>query len=185
MLWAMMVPPSVDAIGEVPGWRSRSGFIAAYLVLWTAFGLASFFLDLGIHATVNHSPWLSLHPWVISGAILIVAGAYQLSTAKTSSLAACRRLVHSGGQQASGWRPAFGSGLAYGLRCLGANWALMLLAFALATGSLVVMGILTALMAVEVAGPWSTWLVRLSGYAMVAVAAVVLVGPINGLLWLG
>ncbi|MGH7750499.1 MAG: DUF2182 domain-containing protein [Candidatus Dormibacteria bacterium] len=185
MLWAMMVAPSMSAIGRAHTWARRAEFIAAYFAIWTAFGLAAFLFDIGVHATVNHSPWLTLHPWMIAGVLLVVGGVYQLSDAKLSFVNTCRSLIR-GDDIHSGDGRNFSSGLRYGMQCLGANWALMLLAFALGAGSLVTMAAFTVLMVLEeTTAATATWLVKGAGYALIAVALFVLAGPLTGPLWIG
>jgi predicted metal-binding membrane protein len=184
MLWAMMVAPSMSAIDRALTLRRQAAFVSAYLVIWTAFGLAAFFFDMGIHATVNHSPWLTLHPWAIAGVLLLTGGVYQLTDLKQSFVTACRTLTRGADLHAADGQQAFGSGLAYGVQCLGANWALMLLAFALGAGSLIVMGAFTALMVLETTAAHAIW-VKAAGYALITVGAFVLVGPVTGPLWIG
>jgi predicted metal-binding membrane protein len=184
MLWAMMVAPSMEAIDHARTWRRQGAFVAAYFAVWTAFGLAAFFFDMGIHATVNHSPWLTLHPWVVAGVLLILGGVYQLSDVKSTFVTECRTLTRSGDLPAGDGRRAFGSGLAFGVQCLGANWALMLLAFALGAGSLLVMAAFTVLMVLETTASHATW-AKAAGYALTGIGVFVLVGPITGPLWIG
>ena len=186
MLSAMMVAPSIGAIDTTHRWRRQAAFLAAYFSIWTVFGLAAFFFDIGVHATVAHSPWLVLHPWMIGGVLLVVGGVYQLSDTKLSFVNTCRSLIRGGDHHTADGRQAFASGLTYGMQCLGANWALMLLAFALGAGSLVVMAAFTVLMVVEEStAATATWVVKAAGYALIAVALLVLAGPITGPLWIG
>lgn len=185
MLWAMMVAPSIGAISDARSRRNQAAFVLAYLAVWTGFGVAAFVFDMGVHATVNHSPWLTLHPWVIAGVLLIIGGLYQLSNRKLVFLTTCRTLTRAGDRHMSEARESFASGVQYGVQCLGANWALMLLAFALAAGSLAVMAIFTAVMVLEASATQATWVVKATGYAIVAVAVFVLLGPLTGPLWIG
>ncbi|HZB97375.1 MAG TPA: DUF2182 domain-containing protein [Candidatus Sulfotelmatobacter sp.] len=184
MLWAMMLAPSLGVIDRAGERRRQLSFTLGYLAVWTAFGLAAFFFDIGIHAIAAHSPWLALHPWVIAGAILMVAGVYQLSDIKTFFLDACRFAARDENQVASGGG-ALVRGCAYGLNCLGANWALMLLAFALAGASLAAMAGITLLMILEVVRSTEAWVVKVSGHVLIICSAFVLVGPIVGPLWIG
>jgi predicted metal-binding membrane protein len=173
MLAAMMVPASVIAFARLKVGRAMAGFAAAYLAVWTVFGLAIFFLDAAVHATANSWPWLADHPWLIAGATLVVAGTYQLSDVKAHALEACRRLEHapnSDGVDAGGVR--------YGLDCVRASGGLMLLAFALGSGSLLTMGGITVLMVWEVT-QWGSSVVKPVGYALIALGVFVLAGPID------
>jgi predicted metal-binding membrane protein len=177
MLAAMMVPSSVHAFACVNVGGARARFAAAYFAVWTAFGLAIFFFDAAIHATVNNWPWLEVHPWLIAGSTLVVAGTYQLSNLKAQALAACRRLKHvpTGDAVEAG-------GVRYGLDCVGASGGLMLLAFALGSGSVFTMGAITVLMVWEVT-PWGSSVLKPVGYALIALGVFVLAGPISPPAW--
>ena len=164
MLWAMMVPGSARTISRQ---RSAVAFIAVLLGVWTVFGVATLYFDAGVHATVNRWPWLAEHSWLISGSVLLFAGVYQLSDLKARSLAACRHLA-----------TVEDAGLRYGLSCLGADWALMLVGFALGAGSIALMAALTAVMVAE-STSHSTVFVKPIGYALIAVGALTMAGPIQ------
>jgi predicted metal-binding membrane protein len=173
MLAAMMVPASAVAFARLRVGRAMARFAAAYFAVWTVFGLAIFFLDAAIHATVKSWPWLAVHPWLIAGTTLVVAGTYQLSNLKALALAACRRLDHvttSDGVDAGGVR--------YGRDCVGASGGLMLVAFALGSGSIFTMGAITVLMVWEVT-PWGSSVIKPVGYALIALGVFVLAGPIS------
>jgi predicted metal-binding membrane protein len=177
MLAAMMVPAGVRAFARVDFGRAWARFVGAYFAVWTAFGLAIFFFDAAVHVTVNSWPWLADHPWLIAGTTLVVAGTYQLSDLKALALAACRRLEHvptSDGVDAGGVR--------YGRDCVGASGGLMLLAFALGSGSVLAMGAITALTVCEVTA-WGSSVVKPVGYALIALGVFVLAGPISLPAW--
>lgn len=173
MLAAMMVPASVPAFARVTIGRARVRFAAAYFAVWTVFGLSIFFFDVAVHATVNNWPWLATHPWLIAGTTLAAVGTYQLSNLKARGLAACRRMEHV----SIGARVDAG-GLRHGLDCVRASGGLMVLAFALGSGSVFTMGAITALMVWEVT-PWGSSAVKPVGYALIALGVLVLAGPIS------
>ena len=185
MLGAMMVAPALPAIRHfrLPGSQVR--FLAGYVGLWTLFGLFAFVFDVGVHTAVKHSPWLTLHPWVIAGVLLVAAGTYQLSRVKVSSLAACRDLIHGWQGERGTKGNALRAGLAYGVRCLGADWGLMLLVFALAASSLVAMAAATLLMLWEAGDRHLVRATRIAGYALIAVGVATLPGPVLEPLWIG
>jgi predicted metal-binding membrane protein len=167
----MMVPASLHAFSLVGGARRMALFTGGCLATWTLFGLLIFFFDVGVHATVNHWAWLAEHPWLIAGTTLVLAGTYQLSDLKARYLAACRRVKHARGAASSAR-----SGAVHGLKCVGSSWGLMLVAFALGAGNLLTMAAITLLMAWEVT-PWGRSVVKVTGYALVALGAFVLAGP--------
>jgi predicted metal-binding membrane protein len=176
MLAAMMVPAGVRAFIRVDFGRAWARFVAAYFAVWTAFGVAIFLSDAAVHVTVNSWAWLAIHPWLIAGTTL-VAGTYQLSDLKARALEACRRVEHvptSDGLATGGVR--------YGLDCVGASGGLMLLAFALGSGSVFTMGAITVLMVWEMTA-WGSSAVKPVGYALVALGVLVLAGPISLPAW--
>lgn len=179
MLWAMMVPASLGAIQERAAPREKLNFIGGYMAVWSGFGLFAFLSDVGIHATVNSWPWLAFHPWLIAGGTLVLAGTYQLSNLKAASVAACRTLAREPSCGRQGNRTSLRLGLDYGIKCLGASWALMLLAFALAAGSVGMMAVITAAMVWEVT-PSGAHMVKITGYCLIAAGVIVLAGPIQG-----
>src|SRR5260370_667948 len=70
----------------VPTWV----FVSAYLLIWTLFGLVAYPLALGAERLAGQSMWLLNNAPRIGGALLVVAGLYQLSPLKHMCLAKCR-----------------------------------------------------------------------------------------------
>ena len=185
MLWAMMVPASVDAIRWRRGLRDQAVFTSGYLGIWTGFGLLLLVFDVVVHGIVNHSPWLSLHPWLIAGGVLVFTGAFQLSHLKVPSLAACRVWETGPPSRATSLAASLAAGFGYGVKCVGSSGALMFLAFALGMGSIPFIAGFTALMVWETT-PWGAKTVPLVGYTLIGVGVVILAGPFQGLpLWAG
>jgi predicted metal-binding membrane protein len=163
--------------GPRPG-RSRAAFLGAYLGVWTVFGLAAFGGDVGLHNVVDASAWLRDHEWLIGGAVLIGAGAFQFSTLKDRCLRECRTPV---GFLVERYRPgaaaAFRLGVAHGAFCVGCCWALMLVAFAAGAGNLLWMAALTTVMVIERSVPSGASIVRPVGVWLVALGVLVLLHP--------
>lgn len=97
MVASMMLPASLRAVGVVAGSRfvrrpaaALAGFLGAYALVWSAFGLAAFVGDIGLHALVAASPWLAGHQWLIPAFTLALAGGYQLMPWRLAALEACR-----------------------------------------------------------------------------------------------
>ena len=67
-----------------------AGFLGGYALVWTAFGALAFAFDIGVHATVDASPWLQDHTWVLGAGVLALAGAFQFSSLKYACLDKCR-----------------------------------------------------------------------------------------------
>jgi predicted metal-binding membrane protein len=101
------------------------------------------------------------------GAVLLVAGFFQLTPLKRACLAHCRTPA---GYLLTRWRngPAggFRIGLGHGAYCVACCWALMATAFALGVMNLAWMAVLTVLVAVEQLAPGGDRIGRVAGLAM-------------------
>lgn len=183
MIAAMMLPSSLPLIrmfgvasARAPhGSRAMAAFLGGYALIWSAFGALAFGADVGLHAAVDASPWLHRHEAAIAGSVLALAGAFQFTPLKDACLDKCRhpaqfmlRFYERG--TAGGLRV----GLRHGLFCLGCCWALMLVMFAVGAASLIVMGLLAAVMIHEKTRPAGARAVPLTGIALLGLAAWVL-----------
>lgn len=173
MTAAMMLPssrPMVRLFSQV----SRSAmavtaFVSAYFAVWTAFALVALAGDAMLHNLVERSPWLHDHPAVITGGVLLFAGAFQFSPLKDRCLHACRTpysflMRHYG----RGIGPAWSLGVRHGLFCLGCCWALMLTMFGVGVSNLAWMVVLTGVMVIEKTATWGRRLVPLTGATLMA-----------------
>jgi predicted metal-binding membrane protein len=160
MIGAMMLPASVRAVGAAElvarfGGRpivAITGFLGAYAVAWTGFGLVGFLGDVRLHDFVHATPWLAERPWLVQAASLAVAGLYQLVPSRRRALEACRHPRSLGARSTGDARVGFRLGLAHAADCLASSWALMLLMFAAGFANLAWMAILAAVMAYEALG---------------------------------
>lgn len=180
MTVAMMLPtalPLVEMFRRLVRERADRGALAAtliagYLAVWAAFGLGAHGLGWALHELYAASGWLHRSPWLPSAAILVFAGAYQFSSFKYRCLDACRSPMHFIVQHWRGGagvrRQAFALGAHHGLFCVGCCWALMLLMFAVGTGSVGWMLVLGIVMAIEKNMPWGRKLSAPLGAALVA-----------------
>lgn len=158
MTGAMMLPtalPVIAVFGRLAGTQPRSraamvAFLAAYFVVWTGFALGALAGDSTIHWLVDHWAWLDERPWLVSAALLIGAGVFQLTPLKERCLTECRNpLQFVWSRYQPGVRAAWDLGVAHGLFCLGCCAALMLVMFGLGVGSVAVMAALTGVMVLE------------------------------------
>lgn len=186
MTAAMMLPttlPLFAAFDRLTAGRPDHGRLLAllglgYMTVWGAFGLLAHLLHGVLLSLLAAAPSLAWHGWVIGAAIIAVAGAFQFSQLKYRCLEECRTplsfvMEHWRGRAQA--RHAFALGMHHGLFCVGCCWALMLLMFALGTGSLGWMLLLAAVMAVEKNLRWGRRLstplgLGLLGWAIVLVA---------------
>ena len=102
----------------------------------------------------------------LSGAILVVAGLYQLTPLKQACLRHCRSPLDVITQH---WRQGpFHIGLWHGLFCLGCCWMLMALLFVGGVMNFAWIAALTLIVGVEKLVPRGEWLGRVAGVALIA-----------------
>jgi predicted metal-binding membrane protein len=177
MTIAMMLPTSLPLIKQfyVMTKRKRDKIILLYLLLvgylsiWALFGLAAHLVDWGLHWLVDQIPWLEANSWVIGASIVVMAGVYQFTPLKYHCLEKCRAplsfiMEHWGGRNER--KQSFWLGLHHGLFCLGCCWSLMMLMFAVGTGSLGWMMGLGSVMAIEKNSKWGRYLSPVLGIAL-------------------
>jgi predicted metal-binding membrane protein len=186
MLAAMMLPSSLPlvrlfsaaATAQPRPSAAMAAFLGGYALVWTAFGSLAFVADTLVHASVDRTPWLHHHEWLIAGGTLAIAGTFQFSRLKDRCLEVCR---HPGAfllrHYERGVPAAFAVGRDHALFCLGCCWALMLLMFAAGVANLWWMAGLTALMVYEKTGAGGRRAVPVAGLALLACSALVLAHP--------
>jgi predicted metal-binding membrane protein len=186
MVVAMMLPSSLPMVrlfratssGQPRPGLVRASFLGGYLAVWGVFGAVAFLQDVGIHRLVDRTPWLQAHPGMIAGSALALAGAFQFSALKEKCLTECRHpaaflLQH----YRRGTSAAFRLGRKHGLFCLGCCWALMLVMFAAGVANLWWMAALGALMFYEKVGRAGDRVTPVAGWALLGLAALVLLHP--------
>jgi len=141
MMVAMMLPSAAPMILLFALVNRRSGekggpfvpaavFAGGYLAAWGGFSVVAVMLQWGLERAELLSPMMASRNAVFGAALLILAGAYQLSPLKHACLRHCRGpidfIMHH-------WRNGrwggFCMGVHHGLYCLGCCWALMALLF--------------------------------------------------------
>lgn len=110
--------------------QATAAFTAGYIAVWIGFSALATTLQWGLEQAALLSPMMASTSPYLGGALLIGAGAYQVTPLKHACLQHCRSPVQF---LTSHWRRdtggAFRIGLAHGLYCLGCCWALMALLF--------------------------------------------------------
>jgi predicted metal-binding membrane protein len=187
MMVAMMLPSAAPMILLYERFtrRSASGglagtamFALAYVGIWSLFSAAAaiaqaFLISTGLVSQMA----LKLGDGRIAGALLMLAGLYQLSALKRACLDSCRSPLSFLMRL---WRPgaagALRLGLAHGFYCLGCCWALMLLLFVGGVMSLAWIAGLAMLVFLEKLAPPSVPITRLSGGVLMVGGALLATG---------
>jgi len=130
-------------------------FVAGYLLVWTGAGLAAYVLfDVVRALDPAFLAWNEAGRWV-TGGVIVVAAAYQLTPWKNACLVKCRGPMMF---LAERWRHGRVGGLELGIRhgawCLGCCWALMAALFAVGLMSLGWMALIAGCIAAEKLLPW-------------------------------
>jgi predicted metal-binding membrane protein len=183
MMAAMMLPtamPMVSVFGSLNKRQGEGGrtvaFVAGYLVLWTVFAVAATAAQWALQSRGLLSPMIVSMSPVLSGALLMIAGAFQFSPLKQACLRACRSPL---GFLLTDWRGGLSGaarmGVRHGLYCLGCCWALMALLFVGGVMNLLWIAALTLLIAVEKFAPRGDLLAKTLGALMIGAGAARLI----------
>jgi predicted metal-binding membrane protein len=141
MMIAMMLPSAAPMIllftlanrrshAQGGPYVSTALFAAAYLAAWGGFSLIATALQWGLERAALLSPMMASGNVAFSGGLLVLAGAYQLSSLKHACLRQCRGPIDFISRHwRAGRQGAFRMGVHHGLYCLGCCWALMVLLF--------------------------------------------------------
>ena len=153
-------------------------FAGGYLLAWTAFAAIATLAQYGFERAALLSPMMESTSRYFAGAILLVAGMYQLTPVKNACLVQCRaplRFI----QDRGGFRPGIGGsarlGFLHGLYCIGCCWALMALLFAGGVMNVLWIAAIAIVVLAERLLPGSTWHARLVGIAAIAGGAWLLI----------
>ena len=178
MMVGMMAPSASPMLLLFAGARAGRGqrawsppaltFGLGYVSVWTGFSAAAALAQYGLHRAALLSPAMASSSSRLAGAILAVAGAYQLTPWKGRCLTHCRSPL---GFLLANWRDgaagAFRMGLRHGIYCLGCCWALMGVLFVVGVMNLVWVAVLTGFVFIEKIAPAGPIVSRAAGAAMV------------------
>jgi len=189
MMVAMMFPaaaPMILAFHRVQAGRRRQGgafvatwvFVSGYMLVWTLAGGAAYAGALGAEAIAARAALAPATGARIGGALLIVAGIYQLTPVKDLCLSKCRTPV---GFIMTAWREgtmgALRMGVLHGAWCLGCCWLLFVILFPLGIMNLGAMAAITLVVIAERTLKWGRQVAVVTAAALVAYGAAVLVVP--------
>ena len=177
MMAAMMLPGlaplGVLYTGEGAGRRARmSGLAGGYLASWALFGLVALVLSVAAGRLAGRHP--SAASWV-GAAVLIGAGAYQLSPWKDRCLTVCRSplsiLAHVGRYRGS--LRHVRAGVYHGGFCVGCCWSLMVVLIAVGIMDLRWMVLLTVVVTLEKTWRYGPQVALAAGIALIILGLLV------------
>jgi predicted metal-binding membrane protein len=192
MMIAMMLPsaaPMLLLFARINR-KERSGgrpyvptavFAGGYLCVWAGFGAATTALQWYLERIGLLSSTMATSSLWLGAAILVAAGAWQLTPIKSVCLRHCRSplsfLSHS-------WRPgylgAFRMGLGHGAYCLGCCWFLMSLLFFGGIMNLYWIIGLAIFILSEKTMPMGQWFGRIIGIGLVAWGGLLIATALQG-----
>jgi len=142
-------------------------FAAAYLLVWALAGIAAYAGVLITEAAAVRTRLGPASATQIGGAIVMLAGIYQLSPLKEICLSNCRRPIRF---VLNSWRDgttgAIRMGLLYGIYCVGCCWFLFAILFPLGM-NIGTMAVVTLIIFAEKILPWPTTVRYATGVAFV------------------
>jgi predicted metal-binding membrane protein len=153
-------------------------FVAAYLVVWAFAGLAAY---VGMQAAEAAIVRAALPPTVVAqlgGAVIALAGIYQLTPLKDVCLSKCREpidfivLAYRDGATS-----ALEMGLLHGAYCLGCCWLLFVILFPLGIMNVAAMAVVTLIILAEKTLPWPRLAPYATAGALVLYGALVITSP--------
>lgn len=193
MMIAMMTPSAVPLLllyaralrhfkdtgrGEAVQGASVALLAAGYLSVWLLFSIAAAAAQLLLkRGALISDMMLWSKSALLSAAVLLAAGIYQLSPAKQACLRHCRSPAEL---LTRGWRPgaigSFALGARHGSWCVGCCWMLMALLFVGGVMNVVWIALLTLLVRMERTAQFGVMASKVSGGILIAwgVATVVI-----------
>lgn len=183
MMVGMMSPSATPMILVFGAAQAKSGnrrpsveagaFAFGYLLVWTIFSAFATLAQWSLHQAALLSPAMTVLSPRLGGAVLIVAGAYQLSSWKNRCLTHCRSpLSFLMTHWRAGARGALNIGVRHGAYCLGCCWALMVLLFVVGVMNLIWVAVIGLFVLLEKIGPQGSLIARFAGVALIVAGLV-------------
>jgi predicted metal-binding membrane protein len=186
MMVAMMIPSYVpgartfDARARTLGLSSSATvlFITGYLLVWSTIGGVAYLI---VQALQDGFPAGSSTALRIGAALLVLAGAYQLTPPKQACLHHCRPphpdVALPTSTRARGYLSAARAGLGQGMYCLGSSWPLMLVLLLVGMMNLAWMGLIAAVILIEKVAPGGDVVGKVAGWGLVGWGIILLITP--------
>jgi predicted metal-binding membrane protein len=192
MMVAMMLPavtPLVLLFSKVARARAERGqpyvstafFVSGYFAVWTAFSVGAAVAQWVLHGTALLSPQMTASSSILSGALLVTAGAFQFSPLKSACLAHCRSpLTFLMTNWSDGRTGAFLMGWKHGWFCTACCWLLMLLLLVVGVMNLLWIALLALFALSERVAPKAWRLSQISGLVLLGAGMWLLAAPLFG-----
>ena len=164
----------VEPAGEARLGRLTALVGAGYFFMWAVLGMAAFPLGTALAAIEMQQPALARAVPIISGMVVLIAGAVQFTAWKARHLACCRETPGSGRALRADSCTAWLHGLRLGLHCSCCTAGLTAILLALGVMNLKVMALVTAATTVERLAPVGDRVARGIG-AVVLAAGLLLI----------
>jgi predicted metal-binding membrane protein len=186
MMMAMMLPsaaPMILLFAMINRKQREKGapyvptgiFAAGYVLVWGAFSVVAVAAQWGLEQSGLLSSMMASTSVMLGAGLLVVAGIYQLTPLKHACLRHCRSPIFFISHH---WRPgdlgALRMGIEHGAFCTGCGWFLMALLFSGGVMNLYWIVGLALFVLLEKTIPAGHWLGRLTGVALIAWGAALL-----------
>jgi predicted metal-binding membrane protein len=154
-------------------------FVMGYLLVWGGFSVIATLMQWQL-TRIGLLDAMRANSQMLAGLLLLVAGIYQLTPAKTACLRHCQSPLRFVTEH---WRPrTFGAlkmGLRHGGYCLGCCWALMALLFVGGVMNIAWIGGLAAYVLIEKIIPQRRYFGLISACLLITAGAVLLGLPVS------
>ncbi len=160
MMVAMMFPAAAPMVLMYGRMRksdppSVALFAGSYIALWFVFGVCAYLLSAAIENAASRSEWVAMNWGRAGGALLVLAGVYQLTPLKDICLRHCRTPLSF---VMTRWRDGRGGaarmGVVHGVYCVGCCWLLFLILIPLGVMNVAAMVAVAALVFAEKVIPY-------------------------------
>jgi predicted metal-binding membrane protein len=183
MMVAMMFPAAAPMVLMYGRMRrsdppSIAFFTASYIVLWFVFGALAYLVSAAVEAGASRSEWIAMNWGRAGGALLVLAGVYQLTPLKEVCLRHCRTpLSFVMTRWREGRSGAVRMGLMHGVYCMGCCWLLFLILIPLGVMNVAAMAAVATLVFAEKVLPRGRAVGALAASVMVVYGIAVSIHP--------
>jgi predicted metal-binding membrane protein len=183
MMVGMMFPAAVPMVLMYGRMRrndplSVSLFIGSYIALWIVFGGLAFALGRVVETEAGRSMWFAGNWARGGGALLLLAGLYQLTPLKDVCLRHCRTpMAFVMTQWRDGRTGAVRMGTTHGMYCIGCCWLLFLVLVPLGVMNVAAMVAVTIVVFGEKVLPWGRRIAQFAALGLIVYGVLVVFSP--------